>query len=683
MADNPFNFWNELKRRRVIRVIPVYAAAAFVLLELVDIISEPFGLPDWTLRFIFVLLCIGLVISVIFSWVYDITPEGVKKTKPVDAVSEYHPEKPSKARGWKIATYISLVIIIALIILNIFSGRRYRSGLDTEMEKSIAVLPLNNLSNDSTQAYLCEGIREEILYHLQKIEALSVRSRTSADRYRKTDKSTTVIGNELNVNYLVEGSIGCEGNEIRIWVQLIDASTDKHIWAGDFIKERVKIFSLQSEIAQKIASELEVVLSPLEKEQLVDQPTESQEAYHAYLKGRYYSEQPHFTLSNWIKALDNYKEAVKIDTTFAEAYAELARAHARLRFMREDLTESRLVKADQAAKKALQYGSKEPRVHLALGYYYLYGYRDEEEALKHLEIAEIGMPNDVEVLYEKANIILTKGRWHESISLFEKASEDNPVDVSILTDLAFCLWWTRQDNYGLDVCNRSIALDPDANWPYIYRAYICWSMKGPDEDSRETIKHIDPDHEWHLFSCYWQEVGEGNFDEALQLVSDSVKTWGVNHKMWTAPKAMLRAFIYEYRGELNRARTDYQSAVEIMEEKVLQVPDDPRYHSALGICYAGLGEREKALAEGLKATELLPVETDAIYGVPFLHDLSIIYIKLGEYDLALDQIEYLFKIPSWLTPVWLEWDIRFAPLRSLPRYKELVSVFESSFPENL
>ncbi len=672
---NQVSFWEELKRRRVVRIIPVYAAAAFVLLELVDIIAEPFGLPDWTLRLVFVLLCIGLVIAVILSWIYDITPEGVKKTKPLDSKSKYYPQKPPKARGWKIATFISIIVITGLILLNVFAGRRYRSYPSSDPEKTIAVLPFKNLSNDTTQVYFCEGVREEILYHLQKIDALSVRSRTSADRYRNTDKTTTVIGNELNVSYLVEGSVGCEGNEIRIWIQLIDASNDKHLWAGDFIKDRVKIFSLQSEIAQRIASELAVILTPVEKDQIDKQPTDNLEAYQAYLRGRYYAGQPHFTLGNWLKALENFDEAVKIDTMFAEAYAELARAHARLRFLREDLSESRLAKADHAAKKAIQYGSEEPRVHLALGYYYLYAYRDENEALKHLEIAEKGMPNDVEVLYEKANIILTKGKWYESIKLFEKANEDNPRDASILTDLAFCLWWTRQDNYGLDVCNRAIALDPDANWPYIYQAYIYWSTRGPDEDSREAIKHIDPDHEWYLFSRYWQEVGEGNFDYALQLVSDSAKTWGIHHKMWTMPKAMLRAFIYEYQGDIDQARNNYQSAVEILEEKVLQVPDDPRYHSALGIGYAALGEKEKALVEGLKATELLTVETDAIYGVPFLHDLSIIYIKLGEYDLAIDQVDYLFKIPCWLSPVWLKWDIRFEPLLSHPRYHDLAEEF--------
>ena len=675
MADNPFKFWQEIKRRRVIRIIPVYAAASFALLEFVDIIAEPFGLPDWTLKFVFVLLCTGLVISVILSWVYDITPEGVKKTKPIDAEPKPYVEKPSKATGWKIATYVSLFIIISLIVLNILTGRRYRSGLASDLGKTIAVLPFNNLSNDTTQAYFCEGIREEILYHLQKIDGFSVRSRTSADHYRHTDKTTAVIGNELNVNYLVEGSIGSEGNELRIWVQLIDTRTDKHLWAGDFIKEKVKIFSIQSEIAQKIASELKVVLSPEEIEQIDKQPTDNVEAYQAFLKGRYYAGQPHFTLSNWIKALENFQEAVDIDTTFALAYAELARAHGRLRYLRQDLSDSRLEKANQAAMKALQYGSEDPRVHLALGYYYLYASRDNSQALKHLEIAEKGMSDNVEVLVEKAQIILPQGRWEEAIQLLEKARQVSPRDVNVLTELVLCLWCTRRYNYGLEVVNSAITLSPDGNWPYIYKAYIYWSWEGVSEKSREALEFLDPEHEWYLFSWYFQEVGEHNFENALELMSDTAMIWGVHHKMWTMPRTMMAAFIYDYLGEKELAEQGYEAAVEILEKKVIEVPDDPRYHSALGIACAGLGMKDKAINEGLKATNLLSMSEDATYGLTYVYDLSIIYTMLGEYDLALDQVEYLFSVPSWPSPAWLDMDFRFEPLKSHPRYKKLVTEY--------
>ena len=251
--DNPFKFWEELKRRRVIRIIPVYAAAAFMLLELVDIISGPFGFPENTLKIVFILLCVGFVISIILSWIYEVTSEGVKKTESFASLKDHPGEIHAKTTGWQIATYVSVIIIISLIAWNIITRNRIASGTISRIEKNIAVLPFHNLSNDSSQVYFCEGIREEILFQLQKIDAFSVRSRTSTDQYRNTEKTITQIGNELNANYLVEGSVGCEGNEIKIWVQLIDVESDNHVWSEEYLKERTKIFSIQREIAQKIA----------------------------------------------------------------------------------------------------------------------------------------------------------------------------------------------------------------------------------------------------------------------------------------------------------------------------------------------------------------------------------------------------------------------------------------------
>ena len=604
---------------------------------------------------------------------------ALKKPSSGDELTEekVFTAKPAPQRRLNKKTISWSLVILALLVLGyIFIPKLFKTK--EPVERSIAVLPFRNLSADTAQAYFCDGIREEILFHLQKIDAFSVRSRTSADHYRNTDKNSAVIGNELNVNYLVEGSIESEGTELRIWVQLIDAMTDEHVWAGNYTKEKIKVFSLQSEIAQRIASELKVILSPQEIEEIDRQPTENVEAYQAYLQGRYYAGQPHFTLSNWYMALENFQKAVDIDTTFGLAYAELARTHARLRYLRQDLSDARLEMADQAAKKALQYDSEEPRVHLALGYYYLFAYRDEKNALEHLEIAEKGMPNDVEILLEKADIVLPQGKWEEAIHLLEKASQANPREVSILTHMTFCLMCTHQYEYGLEVCDRAIALAPNGNWPYIYKVYINFMWKGPGNETREILKHIDPAHEWYNHVCYLQETGEGNFDAALQLLSDSTKVWGVHHKMWTAPQSMLRAFIYDYLGETERARSDYQKAVEILEEKVLEVPDDPRYHSALGIGYAALGEKDKATEEGLKATELLPITEDAVYGITYLQDLAINYIYQGEYDLALDHIEHLLKIPSWITPAWLDMEIRFAPLKSHPRFKELLSEYAKS-----
>jgi len=666
------NFWQELKRRKVVGVIPVYAAAAFALLELVDIIADPLGLPDGTIRLVLILLLIGLVITIILSWVYDITPEGVKKTKPSGEADEK--AKPAESNKWKIATYVSVVIIISLLVLNISKGGK-RAEIISMSEKTIAVLPFHNLSLDSTQVYFCDGIREEILNHLHKASPFTVRSRTSSDHYRNTEKTSSVIAEELNVNYLVEGSVGCEENQLKIWIQLIDAKNDEHIWSEDFIRERKQVFSIQSEIARKIAEELSVILSPGEIEKIESRPTENLQAYQAYLRGRYYIGQPHFSLQNWKLALQNFQQAVEIDTGFALAYAELARSHARLYYLRYDLSDSRLMKSRQAAEKALELGPDQPRVHLALGYYYLYAYRDQKSALKHLEIAEKDLPNAVEVLIGKAAIFESLGRWEENIELLDKACEMSPRDPSIYTDLALGLWFMRHYEETIDACNRAITLDPEAAWPYLYKAFNIWSWKGPDEESRETLTNIDIEHEWYLFSWYWQEVGEGNYEAALQLMKDETVEWGVNHKLLAKPKPLLSALIYEYRKNEKLAREDYKTAVKLLEKKVSEFPDDPRYHSALGIAYAGIEQKAGAIKEGKRGVELLPMSVDALYGVQPVIDLAVIFTMVGEPDLALDQLEYLLTVPSWISTSWLDWDISFAPLKTHPRYQALISKY--------
>lgn len=673
-TDNPYNFWEELKRRRVIGVIPVYAAAAFALLELVDIIADPLGFPAGTIKFVFILLLVGLVIAVILSWIYDITPEGVKKTKPSGEVEEK--TKPAASNKWKTATYASVVIIVALVVLNITRSGKQAERI-SKSEKTIAVLPFHNLSRDSAQAYFCDGIREEILNHLHHVGPFTVRSRTSSDHYRNTEKTTSAIAEELNVNFLVEGSVGCEENQLKIWIQLIDARNDEHIWSEDYIRERKQVFAIQSEIAQSITEALKVVLSPDEIEKMETRPTEDLQAYQAYMRGRYYVGQPHFSVRNWNLALQNFQQAVEIDTGFALAYAELARSHARFYFLSHDLTESRREKADRAAVKALEYGQDLPRVHLALGYYYLYAYRDGKKALHHLEIAQKGLPNNIEILTGKAAVCIPYGRWEEYNALYEKAAEMSPRDPTILTDQAEGLWITHRYSDVFDACDRAIALDPELTWPYLYKVFSIWAMKGPNEQSRRALEFVDPEHEWYLWCRYFQEMGEGNYEAALQLMSDPSVEWGVNNKICYMPKELFAAFIYDHQGEENMARDLYQQAVALLEKAIREVPNDPRCHSALGIACAGIGQKERAIREGKKAVDLLPVSVDALYGITYVYDLAVIYTMTGEHDLAMEELESILSLPSWFSTTWFDWDVRFMPLKTHPGYDELIARYGS------
>ena len=579
----------------------------------------------------------------------------------------------------KTKLYFFIIIGILIFIIVTFSVLGYLPQKRTEnLIKSIAVLPFDNLGPPE-HAYFTDGMTEEITSHLATIKALGVTSRKSAIHYAKTDKTLKQIGKELGVNYILEGTVRWsttpEGIErVRITAQLILATEDTHVWTDSYDRQIDDIFKIQSEIAQKVGEQMGITLFDGEQSTIEIQPTENLDAYQAYLRGIYYVGQPHFSLEHWHRAIESFQQAVEIDTMFALAYAELAMAHARFYNLRYDLSASRLENSDRAAAKALELGSDRPRVHLAIGYYYLWAHRNRQKALEHLEIAEKGLPNNVEIMLEKAAIFEPQGRWEEYINLLEKAITLSPHDASIPVNLAFGLWLTRRYSDAIDACNRAISLAPDGNWSYLYKTYTYWSWQGANTQSRDALKSVDTEHEFYIWSWYWQEVGEGNYQAALQLLTDTTINW-VSQKLWVRPKPMLSAFIYEYLNEHELAYKGYESAKILLEKKIVEHPDDPRYHSSLGIAYAGIGQKEEAIREGKKAVELLPMSKDAAYGIPYVLDLAVIYIMVGEYDLALDQMEYLLSVPSWLSAGWLEMGIRFTPLRTHPRYKVLIAKY--------
>jgi len=577
-------------------------------------------------------------------------------------------------KNYKARVFAGSILALALIISGLlFIPRLFKS--EEQIEKSIAVLPFKLLSDEPDKQYLADGMMDAITLHLSKIKDLRVISTTSVEQYRGTTKTIGDIGRELNVKYVLEGSFQKFGDDARLIVQLIKVNDESHAWANEYNSKWNEVFSLQSEVAQKIASELMIVLTPEEIEKMNENPTENLEAYKAYLLGRYYASQPHFSVRNWNLAIQNFQNAVEIDTTFALAFAELAHAHGRLIYLRQDLSESRYEKANEAAAKAMRLGSDQPRVHIALGYYFLYTFRDNEQALKHLEIAEKDLPNNIDILVEKADIVVTRGRWEEYIDLIERAHQLSPNDASILTNLAIGYWYSRRFKDNLDACNKAIAIAPNLTWPYLYKTYGYWGWKGPSRESRDVLRFVSNGHEWSLFSWYWQEVGEGNYQMALKLMSDTTKVWGTNTKMWAIPRTMFQAFVYDFLDEPDSARAGYKSAMEILEKKVAEVPNDPRYHTALGIAYAGLGKKEEAINEGIKGVELLPISKDAVYGTTFASDLAVIYTMVGEFDLAVSQLDQVLAVPCWISSVWIGWDIRFAPLKTHPGYKKLVTKY--------
>jgi len=312
-------FWQELKRRKVTRTITVYAAAAFVILELVDIVSPNLGLPVWTFNLVLILLLVGFVITVILSWIWDIHPEGgIVKTKPIDKVKN-DDKILTNSSSWKIASYISFMVIVGLIVLNIFGGKR-GARIDESLTKSIAVLPFENFSTEPDQEAMCQGITVEIINHLYRIESFDhVSSLTSVLNYRDPEKNIPEIAKELGVNYILEGVYKKVGDQIRVSAQLIKAGSDGHIWQQDYDRPYQEIISLQSEIALQIADQLKAYLTETEKQLIVKIPTQNQEAYELMQQANYL-----FTTETWQKRdqiMRLAQQAIDLDPDYADAYA--------------------------------------------------------------------------------------------------------------------------------------------------------------------------------------------------------------------------------------------------------------------------------------------------------------------------------------------------------------------------
>jgi len=333
MPDNPSKlsqFWQELKRRKVVRVITVYAAAAFVILELVDIVSPSLRLPEWTMNFMIVLLCVGFIIAVILSWIYDIHPEGgIVKTEPAKKVPE-EPVPPS-SKGWKVASYISFVVIVGLIVLNIIP-RTNRLKEIVILDKSIAVLPFHNDSPDKENEYFINGTMESILNNLCKIKDLRVVSRSSVEQYRDTIIYIPDVAENLKVSYILEGSMQKYGDNIRMTLQLIDQN-DRHIWSEQYDRETMKIeelFSLQSEIAQLVAVEIKAVITPEEKQLIEKLPTSSLKAHDIYQRGMEEFNKHDNTKDRVAmeRAESLFLKALEYDSTYADIYVRLAAIHA-------------------------------------------------------------------------------------------------------------------------------------------------------------------------------------------------------------------------------------------------------------------------------------------------------------------------------------------------------------------
>jgi TolB-like protein/Tfp pilus assembly protein PilF len=661
-------------RRKVVRAITVYAAAAFVILELVDIITEPFGLPDWTLKFVVVLLCIGLIISIILSWIYDIHPEGgIVKTEPAHKVKVE--DKAASSQSWKFASYISFIVIIALVLIHILSANR-GSKKYANLEKSIAVLPFENMSNDEEYSHIGSAFTDEIIMELQKIKGFDrVLSRTSTMQYDETRPTIPEIAEKLNVNYIIEGSIQRYEEDVRVRVQVIRALHEDHVWADEFDGKWKDIFSIQDGIALKVADELKAVLSVDEIEKINRIPTKNPEAYDYYLRGNDYywrSLEEH----NWNIAINMYRKAIELDSTFVLPYTRMALCYLHLYWFHYDRSEYPVMRSKEAIDKAFSLEPDLPEAYMAMGIYYYYGFMNYSQALKYLELALEERATDSELIYYIACVHRRLGNWERAEEGFREAMKYDPGSSRIANNAGDTYILLHNFPQALYCFDRAISLNPDFYLTYIQKVTVFLRGDGNTELARESLEEasliinstLDP---FYIETRAQLYVYEGYYQQALDYLSTADYDIHQSHLSYI-PKNLINAWIYGLMNDTEQAYAFYNSAQIELEASLLEFPGDSRIYSSLGIAYAGLGQKQKAIDAGAEAVALMPISRDAWRGVMRAEDLARIYVMVGEYDSAIKQLDLLLSIPSELTVEILKLDPTWRPLDHHPDFIRLL-----------
>src|SRR5882724_7166946 len=450
------NFFTELKRRNVYKIAVAYAVVGWLLVQVTTQVFPIFEIPNWALRLIVLAIIIGFPIALVIAWVFELTPEGLKRTEDVDLVTQTR----TRSHVWIYIVIVGALLSISLFFFGRFTASTKQNGTTEVPEKSIAVLPVENRSEDKANAYFADGIQDEILTRLAKIADLKVISRTSTQHYKSAPENLPEIARQLGVAHIVEGSVQKSGDSVRVNVQLIKAANDSHLWADTYDRKLTDIFSVESEVAKAIADQLQVHLSSHEEQVIAAKPTDNIEAYDAYLRGRAFAGGSPFDKSNVERTIQSYQEAVKLDPNFALAWAYLSCAPSGSYWLGQDPSPAQLAAAKDAADRALALDPDLPETHLAVGYYRYYGQRDYTGALAEFQQAERSLPNNVDGIEAMALVQRRLGRWEEAIGGFRRVIELDPRYKQGYKNLAATYWSLRRFPEALATADRALAFEP-------------------------------------------------------------------------------------------------------------------------------------------------------------------------------------------------------------------------------
>ena len=650
--------------------------SAWLLAQITTQIFPFFNVPNSAVRFVIIALVLGFPIAMAVAWIYELTPAGFVRTEDVDPAGQ-------RQFGRKVDFVIIGVLLLVIAIL-VYQRLPFRTESEEAIpEKSIAVLPFANFSDEKANAFFADGVQDDILTSLAEIKDLRVISRSSVMQFRDgATRNLREIAKMLGVANILEGSVRREGARVVVNVQLIDALHDRHVWANRYDRTLVDSLGLQGELAAEIADALRVTLSPEEKGRVETKPTQNPDAYVFYLRANQISRNPDTLLEDYKTAEQLYMQAIALDPGFALAHARLASVRAEI-FHFYEPTESWRTKARAEADTALRLQPNLAEAHFALGQCIYWMDHDYARALEQFEIASRLSPSNGDIGRLIAAIKRRQGKWQESLEEYERVAKVDPQNPNTVRELIFTNTamrrWPEAARWG----ERMRAMAPASLVAKIQSGYVDFWWKGDTQLLKSLVNQvpagIDPDGE--VTSARWDVAMLGRDYSVAKKV---LETSSANELSYTAagttPKSFFEACIYLAQGDNVNAQKAFELARPAFEVSVKDAPASAERHAILGWLYAFMGRKDDAIREGRRAVEIKPESKDAVDGALMNGYLALIYARIGENDLAIPLIERLLKTPGAVDSAdysitindlkyrW-EWD----HLRRDPRFQKLIS----------
>ena len=672
------SFFAELQRRNVYKVAVAYAVVAWLLMQVASQIFPFFEIPNWTVRLVIMLLALGFPIALVLAWAFELTPEGIKRTEEVD-VSRSIRRKTGRILDFLIIAV--LLLVIAALLFQRFNAK-LSPAVSSSPEKSIAVLPFENLSRDPDNAYFAEGIQEEILTRLSSIAGLKVISRTSTQRYQSKPGNLAEIAKQLGVANILEGSVQKSADQVRVNVQLINAQTDSHLWAETYDRKLTDIFGVESEIAKGIAESLQAKLTGREEQALAVKPTNNPEAYDAYLRGLAFEGRSGFSIDLLRKTIGFYERAVQLDPNFALAWARLSRAHGSLYFRPGggDITAARRDSAKSALENAQKLQPYSPETLFALGYYQYWVLRDYGSANTTFDRVSKMLPGSSDVRFALARIGRRQGHWDESVAYYEQAAALDPRNVELLGDIAWTYASLRQFPAALKLYDRGLDILPNHPDLMASKARI-HQAEGNLQQAGKLLSEINTQTpSGDAFATKMTQLRlERNLGESIRLLQARQTQFHFASEIDRGINQLILAFAQHVAGYMADAQASAEQARNTLEPLSKNQPDNHVLAALLSLANAALGDKNSALNEIQRAIMLLPSTKDRVLGPAAEEILALIQMTFGENGRAISTLERLLQKPyfSWLygitpvTPALLRLDPIWDPLRSDPAFQKL------------